>query len=252
MRSPKLATLLVIAACSAKAKAPAEPTPAPAPPPTAGSDAPAPVPAAAPVPAPAPAPASNATLAEVGLEPASMDRTADPCVDFYQFACGGWLQSNQIPADRARWARFSEIDEKNKTAIKELLEEDAKGAASDPAAKKLGDYYASCMDTQGIEKAGLASIKPLLDKAQGVKDAKTWFAAMTALQKAGVEVVWDVSAGPDQKDSTVNVTQLDSGGLGLPDRDYYLKPEYKDKVDAYRQHVAKMLALAGQLKAETG
>ncbi len=181
-----------------------------------------------------------------------MDRTADPCVDFYQFACGGWLQTNQIPADRARWARFSEIDEKNKTAIKELLEEDAKGTGGDPATKKLGDYYAACMDTAGIEKAGLASVKPLLDKAQGVWDAKTWFAALTALQRAGVEVVWGVTAGPDQKDSTVDVTQLDSGGLGLPDRDYYLKPEYKDKVDAYRQHVAKMLALAGQLKAETG
>src|SRR5207245_6370330 len=140
---------------------------------------------------------------EVGLEPASLDRTSDPCVDFYQFACGGWLKANDIPADRARWGRFVEIDEHNKTAIKSLLEDDAK-ATTDASAKKLGDFYASCMDEAAIEKAGTASIKPLLDKATKIKDAKSWFAALGAFHKAGVHVLWRTGSAPALKASPAN------------------------------------------------
>ncbi|HUJ58559.1 MAG TPA: M13 family metallopeptidase, partial [Kofleriaceae bacterium] len=108
-----------------------------------------------------------------------------------------------------------------------------------------GDYYASCMDTQAIERAGLASIKPLLDKAQHVKDARSWMTALVELHKVGIPVVWNEAADADFKDSATAVTELDAGGLGLPDRDYYVKPMFKDKLDAYRAHVARMLALAG-------
>ena len=187
--------------------------------------------------------AVKVTLADVGLEPGSLDRTADPCVDFYQFACGGWLAKNDIPADRARWARFSELDERNKSELKGLLEEAAKGIGVDANTKKLGDYYASCMDTDGVEKAGLTSIRPLLAKTTGVKDAKSWLVAVEELHKAGIPVVFGVGASPDFKDSMHDVTGLDAAGLGLPDRDYFVKPELKDKVDAYRTHVGKMLAL---------
>jgi putative endopeptidase len=110
------------------------------------------------------------------------------------------------------------------------------------------------MDEAAIEKAGTTAIKPLLDKTTKVKDAKSWLAAMSELQRAGVRVGWRVAARPDAKNSVVNVTLLDTDGLGLPDRDYYLKPEMKDKLDAYKVHVAKMLALAGwpAAKAEAG
>jgi len=189
-------------------------------------------------------PTEQVTLAQVGLEAAALDRSADPCVDFFQFACGGWLQTTQIPNDRARWGRLSEIDERNKAAIRTLLEEDAKGTG-DATAKKLGDYYASCMDEAAIEKAGTTGVKPLLAKTTKVKDARSWFAALTELHKAGITVVFGVGTGPDLQDSTTEVTQLDTGGLGLPDRDYYLKGDFRDKLDAYREHVAKMLGLAG-------
>jgi putative endopeptidase len=189
------------------------------------------------------------TLADVGLEASSLDRSSDPCVDFYQFACGGWLAHNDIPADRARWGRLAELDEKNKAAIRQLLEDDAKGGA-DPTAKKLGDFYASCMDEAAIEKAGIAPVKPLLDRARKVKDARSWFAALTDLHKAGIPVVFGIGSGPDLKHSTQQVLQLDTGGLGLPDRDYYVQRELEDKLDAYQTHVGKMLALAGIPKPE--
>ena len=229
--------LIVVAACSASSKGPDQATVAP----VVATVAPVVVPAA---PAPEGPPGVKVTLQEVGLEASSLDRTADPCVDFYQFACGGWLAKNEIPADRARWGRFSEIDERNKAALKELLEDDAKGTATDPAAKKLGDFFASCMDEAGIEKAGLASVKPLLDKAARVKDKRSWTTALIELQKAGIDVMWSVTAGPDAKQSSNVITQLDSGGIGLPERAYYLDAKYKDKLDAYAAHVGKMLALA--------
>ncbi|MBA3539502.1 MAG: M13 family metallopeptidase, partial [Deltaproteobacteria bacterium] len=110
---------------------------------------------------------------------------------------------------------------------------------------QIGDAYASCMGEAAIEKAGMTAVKPLLDKVKGVKDAPTWMAAVVELHKLGAWVVWSAQAGADYKDSKTNVTTLDSAGLGLPDRDYYVKPEFADKVDAYRAHVGKMLALAG-------
>ncbi|HTL33851.1 MAG TPA: M13 family metallopeptidase [Kofleriaceae bacterium] len=195
-------------------------------------------------------PVTTMTLAEVGLEATSLDRSVDPCVDFYQFACGGWLAKNDIPADRARWGRFAEIDEKNLASLKTLLEADAKWNATDPVGNKLGDFYASCMDEAALEKVGTAAIKPLLDKAAKVKDAKSWLAMVGELHKIGINVVWSVSADVDNKDSTTYVTMLDTAGLGLPDRDYYLDEKFKDKVDAYREHVQRMLALAGVQKPD--
>jgi putative endopeptidase len=254
-----LVVVAAVAACSGKSKAPVTVSGSPAAPSAgsaAGSAAPAPVPV--PVPDPVAPPAGTAitkiTLVEAGLEPASLDRTVDPCVDFFQFACGGWLSHNDIPEDRARWARFSELDEHNNAAIKALLEEDASNAAADPGTKKLGDFYGTCMDEAAIEKAGTASIKPLLDRIAKVKDAKSWNAVVAELHRAGIPVVWGAMAAADLKDSTTNVTQLDSDGLGLPDRDYYVKPDLKDKVDAYRVHVARMLELSGMphAKAESG
>jgi putative endopeptidase len=242
---------IIVAACSgpkAPASAPAapvEPMPAPAP-------APAPVADTKPATAPLPSgpPGIKVTLADVGLEAGSLDRSVDPCVDFYQFTCGGWLAANDIPADRARWARFTALDEKNKAAIKVLLEEAAKGIGATPPARKLGDYYASCMDETAIETAGTASIKTLLDKTTRQTD-KTWLATTIELHKLGVWVVWGTTAFADLKDSTTTVTYLDAAGLGLPDRDYYVKADFKDKLDAYRAHVAKMLVLAGTPEAKS-
>ena len=195
------------------------------------------------------APGVKVTLADVGLEQSALDRTVDPCVDFYQFACGGWLANNQIPPDRTRWGRFGEIDERNKTSIKALLEESAKGIGADASTKKLGDFYASCMDEASIDRVGTAPIKPLLDKAAKAKDAKSWMAAVTEFHKAGIWVVWHADAYADLKDATNNTLYLETSGFGL-DRDAYLDVKQKPAVDAYKAHVSKMLALAGTPQAK--
>jgi putative endopeptidase len=207
-----------------------------------GAPATTPTPGSAPAAPPAPG-ATTVTLADVGLEARSLDRTVDPCVDFYQFACGGWIQEHPIPADRARWGRGGEVDERTKVALKALLEDAAKTTGGDPVTRKLGDYYASCMDEAAIERAGTAAMKPLLAKVAGVKDARTWLGALAELHKLGIFVVWDHHVLPDLKSSTSHVTYLDAAGLSLPDRDYYVKPELKDKLDGFQRHVGRMLGL---------
>jgi putative endopeptidase len=196
--------------------------------------------------------AVKVTLADVGLEASSLDRTADPCVDFYQFACGGWLQNHPIPVDRPGWSRFDEVREKNQAALRGLLEEAAKGIGADAGTKRLGDFYASCMDEAAIGKAGTAALAPLLDRVAKIKDARSWLVALAELHKLGRWVVWRVRVDADLKESSTNVVYLDAAGLGLPDRDYYARPEFKPQVDAYRAHVARTLVLAGtpQARAE--
>ncbi|HUJ63290.1 MAG TPA: hypothetical protein VLX92_32550, partial [Kofleriaceae bacterium] len=143
MRVATVASLVAFA-CSAPPKqaGPVAPPSAPVATPSAPS---APAPAPAPPPAPAPdATVVRVTLGDVGLEASSLDRTADPCVDFYQFACGGWLETNQIPPDRPRWSRGSELAERVRAELGGLLDDDTRAAAGDALGKKLGDYYASC------------------------------------------------------------------------------------------------------------
>ena len=244
-------TMFVFAACSAKGPQPAGPGPGPA----KGSGTPGPVTAgsgsSAPVAPPAKEPPGvKVTLADVGLEASSLDRTADPCVDFYQFSCGGWLASTPLPADKARWSKRAEIDDKNRQLLRGMLDEAAKGISGDPAAKKLGDFYASCMDETAIERAGVTAIRPQLDRIARLKNPKDWQAAFNDLHKVGQWVVFEPVVVPDPKDSTTYTVMLHPAGFGLPDRDYYVKPEHADKLAAYRAHVGKVLGASGMSPAK--
>jgi putative endopeptidase len=188
------------------------------------------------------------SLPEVGLEATTLDRSADPCTDFYQFACGGWLAANQIPADRAVWGRFSELGDRNQEQLKTLIEAAAKKPA-DPVEQKFGDYYAACVDEAAIEARGLDGAKPLLDAIAKVRDVGTLGAAVTALHQHGVSALFEVMAEADFLDSKTAILFVDTGGLGLPDRDYYLDADKAKLREAYQAHVAAVLTLTGKGKA---
>jgi putative endopeptidase len=189
------------------------------------------------------APGDRVGLSDIGLEASSLDRTADPCVDFYQFACGGWIQNNPIPADRSRWGRADEVDDRARLEIQAILDDAQRSIGGDAGGKKLGNFYASCLDEAAIDRAGTAAIRPLLAKIQGVKDGPSWLAALAELHRLGIWAVWTNRVRADLKSSATSAIYLDAARLGLADRDYYVKPEFADKLERYRDHVARMLGL---------
>jgi endothelin-converting enzyme/putative endopeptidase len=179
----------------------------------------------------------------------AIDKAADPCQDFYQYACGNWLTGNPIPADQARWGRFNELQERNRQALHEILEEAAKpDAGRDPVTRQLGDYYAACMDEKGIDARGLAPLAAEFDRIRQLSDKTQLAAEIAHLHRMGVSSLFEFGSGQDFKDSTQVVAQLDQGGIGLPDRDYYLKddPKSVELRQKYLAHVQHMFELAGR------
>jgi predicted metalloendopeptidase len=190
------------------------------------------------------------TLAESGIVPEWMDRSADPCTDFFQYACGGFLKTAQIPPDRSSWGAIQIVTKGNEELLRKTLEE-AQQKPVDDTAKKLGSYYGACMDEAAIEKAGLAPIKPLLDVIATVKDGPSAARAVIALHKETVFPFFSLGPTQDFADATKVIAALDQGGLGLPDRKYYFDstgtmPRTRK---VYVAHVQKMFELVGEKSA---
>jgi putative endopeptidase len=178
----------------------------------------------------------------------AVDKTADPCVDFYQFACGNWLKNNPIPADQAMWGRFNELADRNREILREILEQAAKGGADrDATTQKIGDYFAACMDEKAIDAKGIAPLEPELARIRNIKDKAQLAEVVARLHTLGVGALFNFSSGQDFKNSSDVIAQFDQGGLGLPDRDYYLKddPKSVEIRQQYVAHVARMMELAG-------
>ncbi|HEY0393450.1 MAG TPA: M13 family metallopeptidase [Candidatus Elarobacter sp.] len=183
-----------------------------------------------------------------GFDLSSLDPTCPACKDFAQFATGGWKANNPIPADRTNWARFAKLALDNQTVVRGIVE-DAAAAHGAPGTntRKVGDFYASCMDMDARNKAGFAPLQPVLDRIDAVNGPADLPAALALLHAHGIAAFF--SAGPltDFRDSSATLIGVGQGGLGLPDRDFYLRDDAKTQAirDAYVQHVGKVLALSG-------
>ncbi len=193
------------------------------------------------------------------LDPANLDRSVKPGDDFYHFANGTWLKNNPIPADQTRWGSFQTLDERNKAAVHAILDECAAAVAKggDAAPKgsdiqKVGDFYNSGMDEAAIEAGGFQPLQPYLNEIAALKDQTALPALVAGLHSVGVRALFHFEVGADEKDSETDIAQLGQGGLGLPDRDYYILEDEKSKAlrGTYEDHIAKMFVLIGD-KPET-
>ena len=184
-----------------------------------------------------------------GFDPQLMDKAADPCSDFYQYSCGGWLKQNPIPPDQASYGRDTELAERNRLILREILEKAASGGAQrSTSEQKIGDYYGSCMDEKSIEERGIAPLKPELDRIDALKSKSELADELAHLHLLGVEAFFSYGSDQDFKDATQVIAEADQGGLGLPERDYYTRtdPKSEETRKQYVAHVAKMLELIGE------
>ncbi len=181
------------------------------------------------------------------LDPASMDRTVDPCVDFYEYSCGGWRKMNPIPPDQTRWSVYGKLYEDNLKYLRGILEAAASAKDRDAVTQKIGDYYAACMNEAEIEKLGAKPLDPAMQAIANLHDKKDLAALIATLQVEGTDALFRAGSRQDPDDSNSVIMSVAQGGIALPDRNYYLKEDAKSKEtrERYLQHVTKMFELLG-------
>src|SRR5258706_6228666 len=199
------------------------------------------------------APAKSAASQRFSID--NIDKTADPCTDFYQYACGNWLKSTEIPADQSSWVSFIELDERNQFTMRDILDKAAVAAPGrDAITQKIGDFYSSCLDEKAADARGSDPIKPELERIATVKDKTALIDTIAQLHLQGTRGLFAFYSGPDLHNADMVVGNLDQGGLTLPDRNYYIKDD--PKMVEMRQHLVEyatqLFTLAGQSTQQAG
>ena len=185
-----------------------------------------------------------------GLDPSFMDRTVDPCVDFYAFACAGWQRQNPIPPDQATWSVYGKLQDEIQRHLWGLLQTAADpSSARSPVQAEIGDYFAACMDEERVEALGSKALDPALAALAKVKDRRGLASWLAEQHSAGGtdELLFAFGSQQDALDATRFIAAAWSGGLGLPDRADYLDQDSKSKElrSKYLEHVVRTLQLLG-------
>ena len=184
-----------------------------------------------------------------------MDRSIDPCVDFYKYACGAWSKQNPIPPDRTAWMVYSKAYEDNLALLHNVLEQAATAKSRDSVTQKVGDFYTACMDETTANQRGLSAIKPELDGIHSIQSVNDLAAVVAHLQlvTSGSSMMFGSGSEQDPDDTEKQIASLDQGGIGLPNRDYYTQQDAKSKEirQHYLQHVQKIFEITRRFAGQS-
>ena len=187
------------------------------------------------------------------FDPSLVDKSVDPCENFYKYSCNGWFKRNPLPADQVAYGRFTELYELNRLHLKEILEAAAEPSPMrTPNEQKIGDEFASCMDAEAVNKLGLTPLQPELDRIAALRTTRELPALIAHLHSIGVNAFFGMGSAQDYANSSAVIESYGSGGLGLPERDYYTRTDAKsvEQRQQYMTHVKTMLMLAGEPEAQ--
>jgi endothelin-converting enzyme/putative endopeptidase len=183
----------------------------------------------------------------------NIDKSVDPCTDFYQFACGTWMKNTEIPPDQSNWVSFTQLDEDNEVILRKILEKAAAGGPERNAIdQKIGDFYGACMDEQAVNAKGLDPLKPELARITAAKDKAALIDVIARVHLIGPSPLFNFYSAPDLHNANMVIAYVDQGGLTLPDRNYYINDD--PKMQEMRKHLtdyaASLFTLAGQSAAQ--
>jgi putative endopeptidase len=177
----------------------------------------------------------------------AIDKSVDPCESLYRYACGNYVKTHPIPADESSWGRFNELQDRNLGTLRNILEESSRNLKASAIDQKIGGFYESCMNEGAIEERGTAPLQPELERIDKLSNASELVAEVARLHEQQVSAFFGFGSFPDPKNARMNIGNIDQGGLGLPERDFYFRtdPKSAEVREKYVQHISKMFELVG-------
>lgn len=190
-----------------------------------------------------------------GIDLKAMDTSVNPCQNFYQYACGTWRKDNPIPPDRSRWSRFEELAERNLEIEHQILEKAAAPSSKrSTVEQEIGDFYSSCMNEKEIDSGGITPIAGILEGIEKMSSKQALVSEIARLHREGIRALFGFFVRPDAKNSNDQIANVDQGGLGLPDRDFYLRtdPKSTELRKQYEQNAGTMFELLAKAQGRSG
>jgi putative endopeptidase len=197
-------------------------------------------------------PASSSSSSGVDLS--AIDKSVNPCQDFYAYACGNWIKNNPVPPEYSVWGRFNQLADRNEEVLRGILEDSEKNQKRSPIDQKIGAFYEACMNEGAVDKAGYKPLKPELDRIQAIDGKDSLTKEIASLHNQNINVFFSFGSSPDPDSARMAIASADQGGLGLPDKDYYFRKDAKSEEtrQKYVDHIARMFTLLGDSPNEAG